>query len=36
MIYAECATGLTQSRLADFKRYLSCKDGDMDCPVPAG
>ena len=36
MIYAECVTAMTQSRLKDFKQYLSCKEGDMSCPVPPG
>jgi uncharacterized protein YecT (DUF1311 family) len=36
MVYAGCLGGLTTKRVADFKQYLSCKEGDLDCPVPAG
>lgn len=35
MIYSMCLDGLTQSRIEDFKGYLSCEEGDMSCPVPA-
>lgn len=34
MIIAQCRTGLTESRIVDFKRYLSCEEGDPACPVP--
>ena len=35
MVYAQCADGLTQARIKDFKGYLSCQEGDATCPVPA-
>lgn len=35
MVYAQCADGLTQARIKDFKAYLSCQEGDTTCPVPA-
>ncbi|WP_439497941.1 lysozyme inhibitor LprI family protein [Bosea sp. (in: a-proteobacteria)] len=35
MVYSNCAEGLTTKRIADFKAYLACKEGDMSCPVPA-
>lgn len=34
MIRAECLTGLTEARIADFRRYLSCAEGDLSCPLP--
>lgn len=34
MTYAMCLNDLTQKRIADFRRYLSCEEGDMSCPVP--
>ncbi|SFU23045.1 lysozyme inhibitor LprI family protein [Mesorhizobium sp. YR577] len=33
--YPICQTGLTQSRIEDFKNYLKCEEGDMSCPIPA-
>jgi uncharacterized protein YecT (DUF1311 family) len=35
MIRDICIDGLTQQRIKDFKRYLSCEEGGMSCPVPA-
>jgi uncharacterized protein YecT (DUF1311 family) len=35
MLQAICLMGLTEKRIADFKVYLSCQEGDMSCPVPA-
>jgi uncharacterized protein YecT (DUF1311 family) len=35
MVIAGCMTKLTQNRLQDFRRYLACAEGDVDCPVPA-
>lgn len=35
MVHANCAEELTTRRIADFKAYLACKEGDMSCPVPA-
>ncbi len=35
MTLAGCLDGLTQSRLASFKAYLNCEEGDPACPVPA-
>ncbi len=36
MIDELCHDDMTQKRIEDLKRYLNCKEGDMDCPVPAG
>jgi uncharacterized protein YecT (DUF1311 family) len=36
MVNAACLGALTTKRVADFRHYLSCKEGDLDCPVPAG
>ena len=35
MVQAICLQGLTEKRVADFKAYLKCQEGDLDCPVPA-
>lgn len=35
MAYPICQTAITQSRIDDFKGYLKCEEGDMNCPVPA-
>jgi len=35
MILAGCLDGLTQNRVASFKAYLDCEEGDPSCPVPA-
>lgn len=34
MIQSDCMTALTQARVADFKGYLSCPEGDLSCPLP--
>lgn len=34
-ILAACEAGLTEARVQDFDRYLSCEEGDLSCPVPA-
>jgi uncharacterized protein YecT (DUF1311 family) len=34
MIRAQCLAGLTTDRIADFRRYLSCEEGDISCPLP--
>jgi uncharacterized protein YecT (DUF1311 family) len=34
-IVASCRAGLTDKRIADFKAYLKCQEGDLSCPVPA-
>lgn len=34
MIAAQCRSALTNSRIDDFKNYLSCEEGDLTCPVP--
>lgn len=34
MIYANCEERLTKARIADFKTYLACEEGDLSCPVP--
>ncbi len=33
MLHAQCADVLTTSRVSDFKKYLSCQESDMSCPV---
>ncbi|MES2144910.1 MAG: lysozyme inhibitor LprI family protein [Pseudomonadota bacterium] len=34
IIYALCQTNMTETRLETLKRYQSCVEGDMGCPVP--
>lgn len=36
LVHSDCLTALTDARIADFKEYLSCEEGDLACPVPAG
>lgn len=33
-VYAGCLEDLTLARVADFKTFLSCLEGDLSCPVP--
>jgi uncharacterized protein YecT (DUF1311 family) len=33
---ARCQARLTGERLRQLRDYLSCGEGDLDCPVPAG
>lgn len=33
-ISSTCLDGMTQSRIKDLKGYLTCQEGDLDCPVP--
>jgi uncharacterized protein YecT (DUF1311 family) len=35
MIHAICLDRLTSKRFDDFKTYLKCQEGALDCPVPA-
>jgi uncharacterized protein YecT (DUF1311 family) len=35
VIVANCRTNITQERVNGLKRYLSCEEGYMSCPVPA-
>jgi uncharacterized protein YecT (DUF1311 family) len=35
MIRAVCLDKLTLNRIDDFKNYLDCQQGRLDCPVPA-
>ena len=35
MILAICLDKLTLKRIDDFKNYLNCQEGRLDCPVPA-
>ena len=35
MILAICLDKLTAKRIDDFKAYLNCREGALDCPVPA-
>lgn len=34
-IRGQCLTELTTARVADFRRYLSCAEGDLSCPLPS-
>jgi len=34
LIYSNCTTELTKARVATFKTYLKCQEGDLGCPVP--
>lgn len=34
MVHDLCLDDLTQSRIAEFRQYLDCEEGDMSCPVP--
>ena len=34
MIYTICLDRLTRNRIEDFKTYLNCRPGALDCPVP--
>jgi uncharacterized protein YecT (DUF1311 family) len=34
-IISSCRAGVTEKRIADFKAYLKCEEGDLSCPVPA-
>lgn len=33
---ARCRARLTEDRLRQLQDYLSCGEGELDCPVPAG
>jgi uncharacterized protein YecT (DUF1311 family) len=35
MVQAICLDRLTSKRIEDFKTYLKCQEGNLDCPVPA-
>ena len=35
MIRAMCLDHVTRSRTAELQTFLHCKEGDLDCPVPA-
>ena len=34
LVYSNCLTDLTKSRVETFKTYLKCQEGDLSCPVP--
>jgi uncharacterized protein YecT (DUF1311 family) len=34
MLVAQCRQQLTEQRVAQLRRYLSCQEGDLACPVP--
>ncbi|MEI2299587.1 lysozyme inhibitor LprI family protein [Ensifer sp. MJa1] len=36
MVLVQCRDGLTRKRVADFKAYLACPEGDLSCPLPPG
>ena len=35
LILAICLVRLTGKRIVDFKTYLTCQEGALDCPIPA-
>ena len=35
MVLAICPARLTGKRIDDFKNFLKCQEGALDCPVPA-
>jgi uncharacterized protein YecT (DUF1311 family) len=34
LIYSDCMTSMTKTRVEALKQYLKCEEGDMSCPVP--
>ncbi len=36
MVYALCVETVTNARVADFRQYLACEEGDLSCPLPPG
>ncbi|WP_353824345.1 lysozyme inhibitor LprI family protein, partial [Mesorhizobium sp.] len=32
LIYNDCITAQTKTRIEAFKTYLKCKEGDLSCP----
>lgn len=34
LIYSDCLTGMTKTRVETLRQYLKCEEGDMSCPVP--
>ncbi len=34
LIYSNCMTSMTKTRVESLKQYLKCEEGDMSCPVP--
>jgi uncharacterized protein YecT (DUF1311 family) len=34
LIYSDCLTAMTKTRVEALKQYLQCEEGDMSCPVP--
>lgn len=34
LIYSNCMTSVTKTRVEALKQYLKCEEGDMSCPVP--
>ena len=36
MLVAQCRQQLTEQRVTQLRRYLSCQEGDLACPVPGG
>jgi uncharacterized protein YecT (DUF1311 family) len=35
MLVAQCRQRPTSLRVSQFRNYLRCSEGDLDCPVPA-
>ena len=36
MLVAQCRQQLTEQRVTQLRRSLSCQEGDLACPVPGG
>jgi len=34
LIYSNCMTSMTKTRVEALKQFLKCEEGDMSCPVP--
>ena len=34
MVLMNCRERVTRARIADFKTYLACQEGDVGCPLP--
>jgi len=35
MLVLQCRDGMTQARIKEFRAYLTCRDDDLQCPLPA-
>lgn len=34
MMLTQCRQRMTEQRVTQLRRYLSCQEGELDCPVP--